>query len=161
MVKYAVAGTLAFAIIGVSVFLYLNFANNEQASAGNRSKDKNKQSEQQTGNALVDLSHLSFDEMALLTDHDFVRDTVRKDYTSVKWNMNNSLSHLTLEVSNTKYAYSLELFDKNGSSVLYYDNLVDDKVFVDKMELIPNQTYSYLVRNSVGEMYVGELVLTH
>ena len=150
-----VAGTLIFIILGVSVFLYLNLASNEQAEARSHAVSHVTDN---IGKGFVDLSHLSSEEMKLLTNRDFITDTVQKDYSSVKWLLNKTLSHLTLEVSNIEYEYSLELFDKNGSRVLYFANLVDEKVFVDKLELVPNHEYNYLVRNIAGEMYAGNLL---
>jgi len=135
--------------------MYLNLANSEQAEAG--TKRKITKAEIAKIKSLVDLSHLSYEEMELLLNRDFVRDTLQKEYPSVKWNTNNVLSHLTLEVGNNKYEFSLELFDRNGSRVLYFANLTEEKVFVDKLELIPNYEYNYLITNSIGEMYAGNL----
>ncbi len=155
-VKYVVAGALIFTLIGVAVFVYLNLGSSEDAAAGMR-KPPNA-TDAPARPVLPDLSFLSREEMNLLTDRSFVRDTVRKDYTSVKWNVNASMSHLTLEVSNTKFQYTLELFDQNGQRVLNFINLDEAKVFVDKLQLMPNHQYNYVVRNTIGEMYAGSVM---
>ena len=161
IVRYAVAGALVFSVFGLIVFLYLNFANSGEALAGSQgSRELSTYSQNESENlSFVDLSHLSPEEMKLITSHDFTNDTIQKQYSSVKWNLNNSMSHMTLEVSSTMHEYSLELFSPNGMRVLFFDNLRDDKVFVDKFELIPNQQYSYLVKNDVGEIYAGTFQL--
>lgn len=158
IIKYVIAGTLLFAVIGGVVFFYLNLGNSENAEAGNRPKGGLEEAEVVfDSKSIVDLSRLSMDEMELLTNRDFVRDTTKKVYASVKWNLNNSLSHLTLEVANSKAQYSLEIFDQNGFRVMNFVNLTDEKFFVDKMELIPNYEYSYVVKNTANELYAGNL----
>jgi len=158
LVKYAVAGTLLITLLGGAVFLYFNLANSEHAEAGNRPKGGEEELQNaHRSRSLIDLSQLSLNEMELLSNRDFVRDTTKKTYASVKWNLNNSLSHLTLEVANSKNEYSLEIFDQNGFRVLYFVNLTDEKFFVDKMELLPNHEYSYLVKNTANELYAGNL----
>lgn len=158
LVKYAVAGTLLIAMIGGAIFLYLNLGNSENAEAGNRPKGGQEELQNAyQSRSIVDLSQLSLDEMELLTNRDFAHDTTKKVYASVKWNLNNSQSHLTLEVANSKAQYSLEIFDQNGFRVMNFVNLTDEKFFVDKMELIPNHQYSYVVKNTDSELYAGNL----
>ena len=158
MVKYVVAGTLIFGLFGIAAFLYLNLSTAEQAEARKPLEEMLALEIDKSTLGLLDLAHLTKEEMGLLQNRDFVTDTIQKEYSSVKWNLNNTLSHLTLEVSNNQHEYSLELFDRNGSRVLYFADLTSDKVFVDKLELVANHEYNYLVRNSVGEMYAGNLL---
>lgn len=158
LVKYAVAGTLLVAVIGGVIFLYLNLGNSEHAAAGNRQESGITETENApTAMSLINLSQLSPEEMELLINRDFARDTTRKNYASVKWDVNSSPSHLTLEITNSTAQYSLEIFDRNGFRVMNFVNLTDKKFLVEKLDLIPNHEYNYLVKNTAGELYAGIL----
>lgn len=168
IVKYVAAGTLIVTILGVAAFFYFNLGSSEDAEAGSRPEGgmeevvdntyKIPDQQKLAASSVIDFaSYLNGDEMKLLMDRSFVRDTTRKEYTSVKWNLNESFSHLTLEVSNSRYEYSLEVFDKNGSRVLYFAHLTDEKFMVDKFDLVSNHEYSYVVKNIAGELYAGNL----
>lgn len=154
-VKCLVAGTLIILLAAGGVFVYLNIGDSEQAAAGNLPGGAAKSAG--ATQSLFDLSLLSIDEMEALTNRDFAYDTTRKNYTSVKWDFNNSLSYLTLEVTNNKSEYSLEIFDQNGYRVVHFVNITDEKFLLDKIDLIPNQEYSYVVKNTTGELYAGLL----
>lgn len=142
------------ALFGGITFLYMNFGSSDNAMAGGNGAGTTDVKEL----AFVDLSHLSSDEMSLLSNRDFENDTIRKDYESVKWDLN-SMTHLVLEVSNAGLEFSLELFDLEGVRVLQLEGLNEKKVFVDRRELTPDQQYNYVIKNTEGDIYAGILSL--
>jgi len=154
LIRYAAAGTLIVALFGGIAFLYMNFGSSDNAMAGGNGAGTTDAKEL----AFVDLSHLSSDEMSLLSNRDFQNDTIRKDYESVKWDIN-SMTHLVLEVSNARLEFSLELFDLEGIRVLRFDGLNEKKVIVDRKELTPYKQYNYVVKNKEGDIYAGILSL--
>src|SRR5687767_12046930 len=112
---------MIFTVLGLASFVYLHIGNSENAVAGNGGAkesmtqgDGDTQFRHQPANADIDFSsYMSSDELQLLINRNFEHDTIRKEYTSVKWNVNTSFSHITLEVTNNKHEYSLEVFDQN------------------------------------------------
>lgn len=154
IIRYAAAGTLMAALIGGIAFLYMNFASSDNAIAGNNDVETSDIKKL----AFVDLSHLSLDEMDLLNNRDFENDTIRKEYESVKWDLN-SMTHLVLEVSNAGLEFSLELFNLEGIRVLQFEGLNEKRVFVDRKGLNPDQQYNYVVKNKEGDIYAGILSL--
>lgn len=163
IVKYVVVGTFIIGLLGGGIFLFLNLGNSENAEAGTHPKGEMdevgdntyKDLQSNTNATAIDFSaYLNTEEMELLTNRDFIRDTTRKEYTSVKWNLDNH-DHLTLEVTNNKSTYSLEVFDHNGTRVLIFGNISDETFIVDKLDLVANHEYTYLVRNTAGELYAG------
>lgn len=156
-VKYVVAGTLFVALLAGGVFFYLNIGTSSQAVAGSK-KDSELTPADYSQISFVDLSHLSAIEMELLTNRDFTTDTTRKEYASVKWIVNNSPDFLMLEVANNKSAYSLEIFDQSGLRILNFVNLTEEKFLVEKIDLMPDHLYSYVIKNAAAELYAGSLI---
>ncbi|GIV32897.1 MAG: hypothetical protein KatS3mg031_0432 [Chitinophagales bacterium] len=156
-VKYIIGGAILLTVVMGMVFIYLNLGHSDKAKAGGKSSaDSNIPAFRP---ALPDiLSLLTGEELGLLKDRSFERDTIRKQYNSVKWHVQYSPTHLALQVHNPQYNFSLEIYDQNGTRVMNFINLNEEMVMVDKSLLLPNHRYVYVVRNTQGEIYAGNVM---